>query len=317
MRDKYRGCMVGLALGDSVGYQVEFIKSLDEIRDLHGPNGVEGLPDPAIVSDDTQMSMCVAAALVASRPRIGLGYVDDGDLEKYARCLSSEFVAWYRDQLNPKLSRAPGSTCMAACQALASGRGWTVSGVQGARGSGAAMRSAPVGLWFHGDVPNIVHYGITTAQVTHASDLAQCSSVATAMLCSLALDGVPVGLWGHELMIVVGGLNDEFSALIDRATSSVGVVAPEQALSLACLGEAWDGHEAVASALYCCMSHPDDFRKAVLMAANTVGDSDTIACITGALMGARLGIGAIPPEWLGKVEHESDLIGLADQLVTR
>ena len=312
-KDKFRGCMVGLGLGDCLGYQVKFVKTLEEIRDLHGPDGVKDLPIPALVSDDTQMTMRVAAALIASKPPRRA--TEEATLDRYGTRLASEFSEWYRTQLDPANSRAPGMTCMAACQALASGRDWRTTGIPESKGSGAAMRSAPVGLWFHGDVPNIVQYGITTAQLTHGDEVAHCSSVATALLCSLAMSGTPVGTWGHELMIVVGGINEEFSKAIDVATSAVGTIKPEDALRSGCIGEGWQGHEAVGSALYCCMSCPDDFGKAVLMAANTVGDSDTIACMTGALMGARLGMGAIPKEWLGRVEHEEELIRLADALM--
>ena len=291
-KEKYRGCMVGLALGDALGSPVEFIKTLDEIRDAHGPDGVKDLPIPASISDDTQMTMRVAAALIAARPKVGA--IDEVAMDRYASKLASEFAEWYRTQLDPANSRAPGMTCMAACQALASGRDWRTTGIPESKGSGAAMRSAPIGLWFHGDIPNIVQYGITTAQMTHGDEVAHCSSVATALLCSVAMSGTPVGLWGHELMIVTGGINDEFSKAIDIATSAVGTIKPDEALKSGCIGEGWDGHEAVGSALYCCMSCPNDFRSAVLMATNTVGDSDTIACITGALMGARLGMGRSP-----------------------
>lgn len=311
--DKYKGCMIGLALGDCLGYQVEFVGSMDEIRKIHGPDGVTSLPENAIVSDDTQMTMRVARALIASKPRVG---VVEGDavLARYGTRLSAEFVEWFRSQQDPAQARDPGNTCMAACRALASGKDWGNAGIAGSRGSGTAMRSAPIGLWFHEDVPNIVQYGIATAQITHADDVARCASVATALLCSVAMRGAPVGTWGHELMDVVGGISDEFSTSINAATSSVGLLSPEEALMGGQLGDGWQGHEAVACALYCCMSSPDDFRKAVLMAANTPGDSDTIACITGALMGARLGMGAIPKEWLGRVEHEEKLLGLADAL---
>lgn len=315
MRDvgKYRGCMVGLALGDCLGFPVEFCKTMKEIEETYGPGGIKDLPDPALVSDDTQMTMSVARAILGIKPLVGT-LEDDATIERYGARVASEFVEWFKSQKDPKNSRAPGLTCMAACQELATGKYWRISGIPESRGSGAAMRSAPIGLWFHEDIPNIVQYGIATAQPTHLDDVSSCASVGTALLCSVAMSGVPVGLWGHELMVVTGGISEDFSRIINAATSAVGTLSPEKALSAGCIGEGWQGHEAVASAMYCCMSCQNDFKAAVLMAANTVGDSDTIACITGALMGARLGIEAIPPEWRGKVEHEKELIGLADGL---
>ncbi len=68
----------------------------------------------------------------------------------------------------------------------------------------------------------------------------------------------------------------------------------EVALSADGIGEGWIAEQAVPSAMYSCLKSPDDFEAAVLMAANTDGDSDSIATITGSVVGAKLGIEAIP-----------------------
>lgn len=172
------------------------------------------------------------------------------------------------------------------------------------KNSGVASRSIPIGLWFHEDVPNIVQYGITTASVTSKSELDHCASVSSAMLCSIAMSGVPVGLWGHELMLVVGGINDEFSRVIDVAIGSVGKVRPGDAMP------GIDNYEAVAAALCCCMSYPNDFKSAVMMAP----PGEAIA-ITGALMGTRLGVGAIPDDMMKRVANVDELIRMADAIV--
>ena len=67
IRDKFRGCILGLAIGDALGYPVEFIFSLEDIDAITG--GKIELPDPAIFTDDTQMSLCVAQALVELNQR--------------------------------------------------------------------------------------------------------------------------------------------------------------------------------------------------------------------------------------------------------
>ena len=81
------------------------------------------------------------------------------------------------------------------------------------------------------------------------------------------------------------------------------------------LGESWVAEEAAASALYCYWRCPEDFRAAVLCAANTDGDSDSIACIAGGIMGARLGWSAIPEKWRLGVEDADALVDLADRLL--
>ena len=75
----------------------------------------------------------------------------------------------------------------------------------------------------------------------------------------------------------------------------------------------WAGHEAVAASLWCFLQAPTDFRKAVLLAVNSPGDSDSLGAITGALVGGHLGISGIPNEWRRRVE---DSIGL-EQLAHR
>lgn len=73
----------------------------------------------------------------------------------------------------------------------------------------------------------------------------------------------------------------------------------------------WAAHEAIAAATYVLARHPDDPRAAILEAANTPGDSDSIATLVGALVGARRGIEAIPKDWVGEVERSETLVTLA------
>jgi ADP-ribosylglycohydrolase len=89
---------------------------------------------------------------------------------------------------------------------------------------------------------------------------------------------------------------------------------PEVALSEAGLGEGWVAEEAVASALYCVWRTPDDLRQTILTAANTDGDSDSIACIAGGISGARNGVEAIPASWRETVENAARLVEIADAL---
>jgi len=78
--------------------------------------------------------------------------------------------------------------------------------------------------------------------------------------------------------------------------------------------QGWAAHECVAAAVYVFTRHPDDPKSALLEAANTPGDSDSIATLVGALVGARCGIEKIPENWVGNVEHSSELMELAEEL---
>jgi len=70
----------------------------------------------------------------------------------------------------------------------------------------------------------------------------------------------------------------------------------------------------VALALYCFLRYPDSYEKCVLRAANTNGDSDSIACIAGAISGAYLGVKAIPKDWIERIENKDYLIDLGIRL---
>ena len=89
---------------------------------------------------------------------------------------------------------------------------------------------------------------------------------------------------------------------------------PEVVLVEGALGEGWVAEEAVAGAMYCFWRFPDDFRRAVLTAVNTDGDSDTLGTITGSIVGARLGKDAIPSNWRSDVEDSAYLHELGSRL---
>jgi ADP-ribosylglycohydrolase len=79
---KAKGVIFGLAIGDALGYPVEFM-TLDRIKSKYGSDGITTLPEPAIFSDDTQMSIAVAEALV----RAG-----DKDIESLMAAVKEEFI---------------------------------------------------------------------------------------------------------------------------------------------------------------------------------------------------------------------------------
>lgn len=304
MKNKFRGCMLGLAIGDALGREIEFIHSKEDIEVITR-GGVSDLPEPAIYTDDTQMTICIAEALLAGA----------GDEDVFMKALTKQFVLWYDLQYGPDKSqrRAPGNTCLTACLQLKQGMRWEEAGIPASTGCGSAMRSAPIGLFFN-KVEKIVDCAINSSRITHPHELALCSSVGTALITNLALNNEPVGSWANELVKVVS-FNREFKSIINLAAEQAASrTDPWFALSAECIGEGWVGHEAVASALFCCMMHPNSYKDAVLMAANTVGDSDSIACIAGAFMGARFGTDGIPARWIDKIENRDKLIDLADRL---
>jgi len=303
-QDKFRGCLLGLAIGDSSGVPLERFHTKKAILKATNGMGVLGPPDPALISDDTQMSVAVAEALIEA-----------GDSDGFMKSLTQKFIEWRKQQDDPKFRRGPGNTCLRACENLMEGRSWEESGIPGSLGCGSAMRSAPIGLFFD-KIEKVIDCAINSSIITHPHELCLCGAVGTAVLTHLALNDEPMGIWASELVRV--NFSADFKDIIKLAAKCAAERQdPDVVLSDAVLGEGWTGHEAVASALYCCMMFPNSYEKAVLLAANTVGDSDSIACITGAWMGCRLGVEAIPKEWIEKIENRDQLIDLADRLLER
>ena len=159
MQKRYEGSILGLAVGDALGYPVEFI-SLGEIRDRYGPDGITGLEPsrghPAgTFTDDTQMSLAIARAILSR------GHDTE---EAFLSKVAQEFVAW---SISPDNDRAPGITCMASCRDLAIDPSWRAMGHNDSKGCGTAMRSAPIGMAWHGDEDRIIRLASETSTLTH------------------------------------------------------------------------------------------------------------------------------------------------------
>ena len=128
----------------------------------------------------------------------------------------------------------------------------------------------------------------------------------------LALDGVEPSRMIGKLLNFTRGISDEWEEAIEKVDKCLDWEDEEQALSF--LGEGWVGEEAVALALYCFLTYPDSYEKCVLRAANTSGDSDSIACIAGAISGAYLGFKPVPRGWVERIENRDYLIDLGIRL---
>src|SRR5688572_24989956 len=113
--------MFGLAFGDALGKPVEF-RRYEQIVAMFGPAGPTLLPDPAQVTDDTQMALAVGWALHEASVH---------EPENLAVALTRRFVSWLHD---PDNNRAPGNTCLHACEALAGGARWQQASVMGSKG---------------------------------------------------------------------------------------------------------------------------------------------------------------------------------------
>jgi ADP-ribosylglycohydrolase len=166
------------------------------------------------------------------------------------------------------------------------------------------MRSAPIGLAWHGDEATIIRLAAKTSELTHGHPCATAGSVATALLTSWALDGMEPRAMFDRLRSVTAPISGVFAAKLRQLPE---VLNEESESAYAVLGEAWVAEEAVACALYAFWRAPTDYRQTVITAANMDGDADSVACIAGAISGAFNGVDAIPQAWQNQLEDSAGL----------
>jgi ADP-ribosylglycohydrolase len=317
------GSLFGLALGDALAAKTEFMRDVEEIERRFGKGGPTNLPDPARVTDDTQMTLAVGEALLRAeqsyRP------------EKLEGLLRETFVAWLHD---PENNRAPGMTCLGACAALERGESWRDATRIGSKGCGANMRVAPVGLLSDISAAERAAIAQFQAALTHGHPTALAASDLTAfaiadLLVGDDLAGLPGRLRKYALsqrevyhQLWLGRLWQRAYAETPQAFIARGwdeclgvlerlevALRKKDRASDPCLatGEGWIAEEAFATGLLCFLLFPDDPIAAIRRAAVTSGDSDSLACLTGAFAGAYWGLEAWPGDWVARVEYQERL----------
>src|SRR6266516_4737747 len=295
------GCLYGLALGDALAAPTEFL-TVEEIVARLGDDGpVAPLGDPAQVTDDTQMTLAVGRALQA----VTAGPLTAATLEGPLR---AEFVAWLQ---SPDNNRAPGATCLQACRALAAGAAWEQATVPASKGCGANMRVAPVGFLAHG----VTGGDATSAAVaqyqaafTHGHPTALAASDLTARAVSELLAGCQPAELPGRLRRYARDQRTVWHA--DRLDAAL-LIGDRAADPCRFTGAGWVAEEALATGLLCFLLLPDDPVAAIRRAAVSSGDSDSIACLTGAFAGAAHGVEAWPHNWRRRIEYRCEIEVLA------
>jgi ADP-ribosylglycohydrolase len=339
VRRRFRGCLIGGAVGDALGAPVEFM-SLAEIRAQFGRAGITELTTAfdrkGAITDDTQMSLFTAEGLLRGYVQTGgrdLRAVIAAVAHAYTRWLRTQGVqpgvadsdadGWLYEQRELHVQRVPGATCIAALQRM------SVLGeraVNDSKGGGGLMRVAPVGLWCarldDGVSPERVarkalELGAETAGLTHGHPTGRLAAGALAALIALVVRDIPLPeavTRVRTLLARYPGHAETVQAL-DRAQETVQKEAPLRPEAIVSLGEGWVADEALAMALAAALGAPD-FETGVRLAVNHDGDSDSTAAIAGNLLGALHGMEAIPQRWYAGLEARRVIAEIADDLAT-
>lgn len=323
--DKFKGCLIGGAIGDALGYPIEFKRTISEkVTELEKDN---------VVSDDTQMTLFTANALLWRETRgkmrgicptvsdsIYLAYQD------WLRTQNAEepafnCISWIAHIPALNVPRAPGNTCLSA---LASGtKGTLEKPINQSKGCGSVMRVAPIGLYFSQEpLEQIGIYGAEAGAITHGHPLGIMPCyLFTVLINLLSYTNLSIEEATQEALRI---FKENFS-YYDKENKKIMIEMVEKAISLAHqdkededaiseLGEGWVAEEALAIAIYACMKYTDDFKKAVVCAVNHGGDSDSTGAIAGNIIGTFLGYDSIPDEYKNEVELKDVILSLAEDL---
>lgn len=343
LESRIHGCLLGGALGDSLGYAVEF-DSIAEIRRRFGP---EGLTDLSAVdggshfSDDTQMTLYTVDGLVEALEWANSGVGADANAclwLAYLRWLASQGEAapssapvpqprWIDTQDVLRHRRAPGSACISGLATGEMGTSFRPVNPE-SKGCGTVMRSAPFGLIPHITPDAVYKLSADAAALTHGHPSARQSAGAFSLLIHRLVSGDSLPAAAAAVLAEVRALDGVAPELPLRLEAAVrlaeaGRLNPEELVQQ--LGEGWVAEEAFAVGLYSVLATapdaaapgaPEDhFRAAVGLAVNHSGDSDSTGSIAGNILGAFYGEECLPADWLQRLEAPHVIRGMADMLV--
>lgn len=292
-RARYRGSILGLAVGDALGTPWEGLArgSFPPVSDLVG-GGPRGLPLGAW-TDDTSLALCLAESLVARR-----GFDAQDQMDRYLR--------WMQDGhwSSTGYAYGIGHTMSMALARYELTRDPTSSGrtEPSSAGNGSLMRLAPVPLFFAADRDEAIARSGESSRTTHAAPVA----VDACRYFGALIAGAAVGAEKDELLAEDfwpgGGLVPEITEIArgsfrrDEPPESSGYVA-----------------HTLEAALWA-FSRTESFREGALGCVNLGDDTDTTAAVYGQLAGAVYGEEAIPAEWLNVLARRTDIERMADSL---
>ena len=280
----------GLSVGDAFG-QLMSVRA----RSVRSHLEAHGLPPPQwIHTDDTQMAMAVVEELAANGTISG-------------QSLAWRFVRRYQNDPG----RGYGKGVRMQMEQIAAGESWQAASAsafngRGSMGNGAAMRVAPLGAFFAGDLSRVVEEARHSAMVTHAHAEGMAGAIAVAVAASVAAasQGVDMSrtresIWAEVLQHTPEG---ETKTALLKARSVPHDMVPEMAARMLGSGFLVTAADTVPFAIWCATRHLSDYREAILSTLEGDGDCDTNCAIVGGIVSAYTGRGGIPKVWLSSRE---------------
>ncbi len=305
--EKLKGCYWSLALGDALGKSVEF-DSIHSIREKYGWDGIQAPEGGSYWTDDTEMTLSITKALL----RLGNAEtIAELNNDLIGSTFAEEFILWLK---NP--GYAPGHTTTTSVKFLEQNGAakWQQAGKNNSKGCGTVMRAAPLGVWFAKAIgqelpaQNGLNHQLLNkisniqSEITHGHKAATAAALAGSYAVALAFNDIAPLNMIKPIENYCGHINSDFDDAMQRLYLALQFRENGEYLTdleaLNSIGEGWVGEEAFAMALYAVIRHSSDLKACLRVSANHSGDSDSVACIAGSILGALNGIDVVPQEWI-------------------
>ena len=345
-----RGCIFGGAVGDALGYPVEFLQE-NQIFSRHGAKGIKAYrkdqsTGKVLVSDDTQMTLFTANGLlvgdtrgalrgIRSEPRVYVmeAYKDwlrtqqwsmDEVIRREQRS-GNERSSWLLDVPELYSRRAPGNTCLSALRDGTEYEDYVKAQRNQSKGCGGIMRVAPLAVRYQvEDIGTLDMEGAQLAAITHGHSLGYMPAAVLVHVINRIVfppEGKRMSL--REIVVeardIARQLFDgtphlsELVDIIDRAIR-LSENGDGDLENIHRLGEGWVAEETLGISLYCALRYQNDFSAGVIAAVNHRGDSDSTGAVTGNILGVYLGYEAIDERWKKDLELSDVILEMADDL---
>lgn len=321
---QFRGCLLGLALGDALGAAVE---AFPPAVAAAWAEGLDASVIPGIgpggwtfgqVTDDTQLTRELLQSIADE-----------------SRFTPEAFAARLVTLVGSGRLVGGGPATIGAAKQLARGVPWHESGMPSPyAGNGAAMRAGPLGLLYRHDPRHLTRVAVDQARLTHHDSRAIAGAVAIAWAVALASEAEPVEApaFLEQIADAIEAIDPGCAHALTQLAGWIPLTPPEAAEYLAAAGlepetrAGWQGISSyvvssVCWSLYAFLKHPDSWWEGVRVAIGVGGDTDTLAAMTGCIAGARLGWAALPARHLSRVADRGEslqepLSSLAERLST-
>jgi len=292
LTDRFRGVLLGLAVGDALGAPLEFqpARTADNYVDEMIGGGWQQLA-PGEWTDDTQIAICIVDSLLAK------AVFDPDDI-------AQRFVAWMES--GPK---DIGLHTQRVLSAIRDGIPWDRAGAEAHQAepnnapNGSLMRCAPLAMFFFKHPEYAASLSPVLSRITHVHPDCEAACV----LVNVAIANLLAGMAPPDA--IEAGYNacdtvtDAFRDRVRKAMQLTNDTSPT--------GWVLDTLEV---ALWSFL-HTSTYETAVVNAINRGADADTVGAVVGALSGAYYGASAIPARWLSVLLNRDELLGKADNLL--